>query len=256
MAQHAMPRHRVAIVTGAARGIGAATAQRLARDGVAVGVVDPDEVACLETVTAITDAGGHAIGAGADVTDPKAVRVAVSRVAHTLGPPNILVNNAGIVRNAPFARLSDTDWDDVIEVHLRGAFNLAREVHPHLIKQGWGRIVNVSSQSALGSDGQASYSAAKAGLQGLTRTLAIELGPSGVTVNAVAPGFIVTDTTAAAARYHGVDFEAFQRAAAESIPVRRVGQPEDVASAIAYLVGDEASFVNGQILYITGGPAG
>lgn len=247
---------RVAIVTGAARGIGAATALGLARDGIAVGVLDLDEVACGDIVAAITDTGGRAAAVGADVTDPDAVRVAVARVVNTIGTPNILVNNAGIVRDVRFAEMTDPDWDDVIRVHLRGAYVVTREVCPHLTRQGWGRIVNVSSQSALGTDSHTSYSTAKAGLHGFTRTLAIELGPSGVTVNAVAPGFIATATTAATARYRGVEFEAFQREAAASIPVRRVGQPEDVAHAISYLVSDGASFVNGQVLYVTGGPAG
>jgi 3-oxoacyl-[acyl-carrier protein] reductase len=181
---------RVAIVTGAARGIGAAVAQRLAQDGNAVGVVDLDEGSCAATVEAITNKGGQAIGIGADVTDAAAVQQAVERVASELGAPTILVNNAGITRDNLLFKMTETDWDSVLGVHLRGAFLMSREVQKHQTEQGWGRIVNLSSTSALGNRGQANYSAAKAGMQGFTKTLAIELGKFGVTANAIAPGFI------------------------------------------------------------------
>jgi 3-oxoacyl-[acyl-carrier protein] reductase len=245
---------RVAIVTGAARGIGAATAVRLAADGLAVGVVDLSEPACAATVEAIVAAGGRAVGIGADVADRDAVDAAVARVADELGPPTVLVNNAGILRDNLLFKMTDEDWDAVISVHLRGAFLFSRAAQVHMTAAHFGRIVNLSSTSALGNRGQANYAAAKAGLQGFTKTLAIELGPFGVTVNAVAPGFIVTEMTAATAARVGVDFEEYQRRGAEQIPVRRVGRPADVAHAISFLAGEDAGFVSGQIIYVAGGP--
>ncbi|MEU6036650.1 3-oxoacyl-ACP reductase FabG [Actinomadura sp. NPDC047616] len=245
---------RVAIVTGAARGIGAATAVRLAVDGFAVAVCDLDEAACAGTVEEIDRAGGRGLAVGVDVADAQAVRAAVDRVAAELGPPVVLVNNAGIIRDNLLFKMTDDDWDAVMAVHLRGAFLMSRAVQAHMTEAGWGRIVNLSSTSALGNRGQANYSAAKAGLQGFTKTLAIELGRFGVTVNAIAPGFIATEMTAATAARMGVDFEDFKAAAAREIPVRRVGVPGDIAGVVAFLVGDDASFVSGQVIYVAGGP--
>lgn len=245
---------RVAIVTGAARGIGAATARRLATDGMAVAVVDIEESATKETVDGIVAAGGRALGVGADVADRGQVEAAVERVAAELGPPTVLVNNAGVLRDNLLFKMSDADWDTVMGVHLRGAFLFSQAAQRHMVERRWGRIVNLSSTSALGNRGQANYSAAKAGLQGLTKTLAIELGPFGVTVNAVAPGFIVTDMTAATAARMKVDFAELQKHAIAEIPVRRVGRPEDVAHTISFLVGEASSFVSGQVIYVAGGP--
>jgi 3-oxoacyl-[acyl-carrier protein] reductase len=245
---------RIAIVTGAARGIGAATAARLAADGLAVGVVDLSEEACADTVDGIVKAGGRAVAVGADVADRDAVAAAVARVAEDLGPPTVLVNNAGILRDNLLYKMTDDDWDAVIAVHLRGAFLFSRAAQAHMTAARWGRIVSLSSTSALGNRGQANYATAKAGLQGLTKTLAIELGPFGVTVNAVAPGFIVSDMTAATAARVGMDFEEFQRRGAEQIPVRRVGRPADVAHTISFLVSEGAGFVSGQVIYVAGGP--
>jgi len=245
---------RIAIVTGAARGLGAATARRLAADGMAVGVLDLDEAACAGTVKEIADAGGRAIAIGADVSKTEHVQNAVGRVVAELGPPSVLVNNAGILRDNLLFKMTDDDWDAVLGVHLRGAFLMTRATQKHMVDQRYGRIVNLSSSSALGNRGQVNYSAAKAGLQGFTKTLAIELGPFGITANAVAPGFIVTDMTAATAARVGMSFEDFQTAAAGQIPVRRVGQPDDVANTISFLVGEAAGFVSGQVIYVAGGP--
>jgi 3-oxoacyl-[acyl-carrier protein] reductase len=247
---------RVAIVTGAARGIGAATAKRLAADGLAVGVIDLDEAACAATVAAITEAGARAIAVGADVAEADAVAAAVQRVAEELGAPTVLVNNAGVIRDNLIFKMTEDDWDTVLNVHLRGAFLMSRAAQKYMTEAKFGRIVNLSSTSALGNRGQSNYAAAKAGMQGLTKTLAIELGKFGVTANAVAPGFIVTDMTAATAARMGVDFETFQSMAAEQIPVARVGRPEDVAHTISFLVSEGAGFVSGQVIYVAGGPRG
>ena len=246
--------HRTAIVTGAARGIGAATARRLAADGHAVAVLDLDETACADTVAAIVDAGGRALAVGANVADAASVERAVAQVADELGAPTILVNNAGILRDNLLFKMTEDDWDAVLGVHLRGAFLMSRAVQEHQVAAGWGRIVNLSSTSALGNRGQANYAAAKAGMQGFTKTLAIELGRFGVTANAIAPGFIVTDMTRATAERVGVPFDDFIAHAASEIPVQRAGHPDDIAAAASFFCSDEAGFVSGQVLYVAGGP--
>ncbi|GAB3476310.1 SDR family oxidoreductase [Nocardiopsis coralliicola] len=245
---------RVAIVTGGARGIGAATARRLAAEGRAVGIVDLDAAEAQAVADQITADGGEAVGIGADVSDADAVAAAVDTVAERLGPPVILVNNAGVIRDNLLFKMTESDWDTVMNVHLRGAFLASRAAQAHMTKEGFGRIVNLSSSSAQGNRGQVNYSAAKAGLQGFTKTLAIELGKFGVTANAVAPGFIQTDMTKATAERVGLDFETFSKAAADNIPVRRPGRPEDIANTIAFLTGEEAGFVSGQVIYVAGGP--
>lgn len=245
---------RVAIVTGGARGIGAAVAQRLAKEGHAVAVVDLDESSCEDTVTRITKDGGHALAVGADVGNAEAAQAAVDRVADVLGPPTILINNAGVTRDNLLFKMTEQDWDTVMNVHLRGTFLMTRAAQAHMTKAKWGRIVNLSSTSALGNRGQSNYSAAKAGLQGLTKTLAIELGKFGVTANAIAPGFIATEMTKATAERVGVPWEDYKKNVAAQIPVARVGVPEDIANAVAFFVSEDSGYVSGQVIYVAGGP--
>ncbi|MCU1597647.1 MAG: beta-ketoacyl-ACP reductase [Glaciihabitans sp.] len=245
---------RTAIVTGGGRGIGAAIAERLAKDGNRVGVIDLRTSDTEATVDRIIKAGGEAVGVGADVADADAVATAVQRIADDLGKPTILINNAGILRDNLLFKMTDDDWDAVIGVHLRGAFLMSRAVQSFQVEARWGRIVSLSSTSALGNRGQANYAAAKAGIQGFTKTLAIELGRYNVTANAIAPGFIATDMLRETAERIGMSFEDFMTAAAKDIPVGRWGQPEDIAAAASFFVSDEASFVSGQVLYVAGGP--
>jgi 3-oxoacyl-[acyl-carrier protein] reductase len=245
---------RIAIVTGAARGIGAGTAKRLAGDGMAVGVLDLNDADCAQTVAEIEKAGGKAIAVGADVSNAEQVAQAVGKVATDLGEPTVLVNNAGVTRDNLFYKMTDDDWRTVLNVHLGGAFFCTRAAQKHMVERNYGRIVNVSSTSALGNRGQANYSAAKAGIQGFTKTLAVELGRYGITANAVAPGFIETDMTRETAARLGVDFDDFVAERVESIPAGRAGWPEDVAAAILFLASEEAGFVSGQVLYVAGGP--
>ncbi|HYS35063.1 MAG TPA: 3-oxoacyl-ACP reductase FabG [Pseudonocardiaceae bacterium] len=245
---------RVAIVTGAARGIGAATARRLAKDGMSVAVVDLDATSGEPVVKEIEAAGGTAIAVGADVSQEDQVNAAVAEVAERLGGPTVLVNNAGVLRDNLLFKMSVDDWNTVLGVHLRGAFLMSKAAQAHMVEAKWGRIVNLSSTSALGNRGQVNYSAAKAGMQGFTKTLAIELGRFGVTANAVAPGFIATEMTRSTAERMNVSFDDLQKAAASQIPVGRVGLPEDIAATVAFLVREDASFVSGQVIYVAGGP--
>ena len=250
------PEKIVAVVTGAARGIGAGVARRLAEDGMDVAVVDLDEASCADTVAAVQEAGRTGLAVGCDVADEQAVVAAVERIAAEIGPPTVLVNNAGVLRDNLVFKMSAADWDTVLGVHLRGAFLMSRECQRHMGEAQWGRIVNLSSTSALGNRGQANYSAAKAGMQGFTKTLAIELGRFNVTVNAIAPGFITTAMTQATADRMKISFEQLVQGAAGQIPVGRVGQPEDIAQAVSFFADDRSGFVSGQVLYVAGGPQG
>ena len=245
---------RTAIVTGAARGIGAATALRLAADGHAIGVLDLDASACAETVAQIVAGGGAAVAVGADVASPDGVASAVASVTEALGAPTILVNNAGITRDNLVHKMTVDDWDLVMTVHLRGSFLMTRACQTHMVGAKFGRIINLSSTSAQGNRGQANYSTAKAGLQGFSKTLAVELGRFGITANAIAPGFVQTDMVRQTAERMGMPFDEFLAAAAAKNPSGRVGQPEDIAALAAFLARDEAGFINGQVIYVAGGP--
>ncbi|WEV77930.1 SDR family oxidoreductase [Janibacter cremeus] len=245
---------RVAVVTGAARGIGAGVARRLAADGMAVAVLDLDESACVPVVDDITAAGGRALAVGADVSDPEQVEAAVRRVAEELGAPTVLVNNAGIIRDNLLFRMSVEDWDSVMAVHLRGAFLMSRACQAHMTQAKYGRIINLSSTSAQGNRGQVNYSAAKAGMQGFTKTLAIELGKFGVTANAIAPGFIETEMTAETAARIGISFDDLKANASAQAAVARTGTPEDIAHAASFFASEGAGFTTGQVLYVAGGP--
>jgi 3-oxoacyl-[acyl-carrier protein] reductase len=243
---------RVAIVTGAARGIGAGTAKRFAEEGASVAVLDLDEDQAAATAAGL---GGEAkaIGVGCNVTDRASVDAAVSRVVSELGGLHVLVNNAGITKDNLLFKMTDEDWDGVIAVHLKGAFLMSQAAQKVFVDQKYGKILNTSSTSALGNRGQANYSAAKAGIQGFTKTLAFELGRYNVNVNAIAPGFIMTDMTDDTARRVGMNVEDFRAAAADANPIKRVGEPADIAAAAAFLCSDEASYITGQILYVDGG---
>jgi 3-oxoacyl-[acyl-carrier protein] reductase len=248
------PTSRIAIVTGAARGIGAAIARRLAADGMAVAVLDLDETGCKPVVVEIETAGGRAVAIGADVADEGAVRAAVERVVAELGVPTVLVNNAGITRDNLLFKLTTTDWDDVMAVHLRGAFLMTSAVQRFMTEAGWGRIVTMASTSGLGNRGQANYAAAKAGLEGFTKTVAIELGKFGVTANAIAPGFIETPMLVATANRIGVSYDELLATGVATIPVGRAGMPDDIAHAVSFFASEGASYVSGQVLYVAGGP--
>jgi 3-oxoacyl-[acyl-carrier protein] reductase len=245
---------RVAVVTGAARGIGFGTATRFAQEGASVAILDLDEASAAEAAAKLPLADdATAIGLGADVSSTESAEAAVERVVAELGGIHVLVNNAGITRDNLLFKMTDDDWDLVINVHLRGAFVMTRAAQKHFVAQKYGKILNLSSVSALGNRGQANYSAAKMGIQGFTRTLGIELGPFGINANAIAPGFIATDMTDATAARLGIDVEEFRKMSAEANPVKRVGYPEDIAAAAAFLCSDEASYITGQTLYVDGG---
>jgi 3-oxoacyl-[acyl-carrier protein] reductase len=244
---------RVALVTGAAQGIGAAVAKRLAAGGAKVGVLDLQREAAQQVADEITSAGGAAIGLGADVSKRDQVQAAVDTLVGEFGGLQILVNNAGVIRDNLLFKMTDDDWTLVMEVHLRGAFLCSQIAQQHMVAAKYGRIVSMSSTSATGNRGQANYSTAKAGLQGFTKTLAIELGPFGITANAIAPGFIETAMTKATAERLGVTIDQFREGVAASVPVRRGGVPEDIANVVAFFAAEESGYVTGQVLYVDGG---
>ncbi len=244
---------RVALVTGGAQGIGAGIAARLAADGAKVAVLDLNEDQAQVTVDQITGIGGTAIALGADVSKADQVQAAVDKVAAEFGGLHILVNNAGVLRDNLLFKMSEDDWTTVMDVHLKGAFLCTKAAQKHMVEAKYGRIVSMSSTSATGNRGQANYSTAKMGLQGLTKTLAIELGPFGITANAIAPGFIETAMTKATAERIGMTIEQMREASAAKVPTRRGGVPADIANAVAFFAGEEAGYVTGQVLYVDGG---
>ena len=246
--------NKVALITGAARGIGFAISQRLSSDGFSVALVDLDEQALDDAVKAITDEGGQARGYKVDVSSEESVTACFDRVRAEFGKVSVLVNNAGVLRDNSLRNMTVEDWDLVMQVHLRGSFLMSKHAQADMVEQNWGRIINLSSTSATGNRGQANYSAAKAGMQGFTKTLAIELGKFGVTVNAVAPGFIETDMTRSTAERIGVDFEDLKKSAADATAVKRTGKPDDIANAVSFFADDKSGFVTGQVLYVAGGP--
>lgn len=244
---------RVALVTGGAQGIGAAVARRLARGGARVGVLDLSLDAAEAVAKQIADEGGTALALEADVADRPAVEAAVGQLTAEYGGLHILVNNAGVIRDNLLFKMTDADWSTVMDVHLRGAFVVTQTAQKHMVAAKYGRIISMSSTAALGNRGQANYSAAKAGLQGFTKTVAIELGPFGITANAIAPGFIETAMTQASAERMGQTIEQWRESFAATVPVRRGGIPADIANAVAFLAAEESGYVTGQVLYVDGG---
>ncbi len=240
---------RVALITGGGRGIGAATARLFAAEGARVAVSDLDEAPAREVAGPLD---GLAIAC--DVSNREQVEAMVALTVKELGRLDVLVTCAGIIRDNLLFKMTDDDWDLVIDTHLKGTFLCARAAQKQMVEQKYGKMVFLSSTSALGNRGQTNYSTAKAGLQGMARTLAIELGPFNVNVNTVAPGFVETRMTRATAERMGMDYETFKLGAASQIPLRRIGQPEDIANVIAFLCSDESGFVSGQTIYVRGGP--
>jgi 3-oxoacyl-[acyl-carrier protein] reductase len=244
---------RVAVVTGGAQGIGASIAARLAAGGAKVAVVDLNADGAAATAASIAETGAQTLGVSADVSQRDQVESAIAEVVDRFGTLHILVNNAGVLRDNLLFKMSDDDWTTVMNVHLRGAFLASQIAQRHMVEAGFGRIVSLSSTSALGNRGQANYATAKAGLQGFTKTLAIELGPFGITANAIAPGFIETAMTKATAERIGTTIDAMRENVAATSPVRRGGVPEDVANVAAFFAAEESGYVTGQVLYVDGG---
>jgi 3-oxoacyl-[acyl-carrier protein] reductase len=244
---------RVAVVTGAAQGIGAAIVRRLSADGARVAALDLNEEGAQKLVDEV---GGNGLGLACDVSNREQVDAAIDCVASELGSVDILVNNAGVTRDNLLFKMSDEDFDTVFGIHVRGAFLCTRAAQKYMVEKKYGKIVMMSSRSALGNRGQTNYSSAKAALQGMVRAVSIELGPFGINVNAIAPGHIETAMTKATAERMGIDYEDMQKRTIERQPIKRVGKPEDVANLCAFLVSEDSSYITGQTIYITGGPGG
>ena len=246
---------RVAIITGAARGIGAAEAIRMARDGANIAVLDLSAEAGQETVAAVEEAGAEAMAVACDVSDAEQVNAAFEKVVEGFGRIDILVNNAGVLRDNLSFKMSEDDWDTVLDIHLKGSFLCSRAAQKYMVEQEFGKIVMTSSIVALGNKGQANYSAAKGGLQSLARTLALELGRFNINVNAVAPGWIETEMTREAAERVGMTMEDMKEQFSKNIPLKRFGRVEDIANVVAFLVSDDASYISGETIYVAGGPS-
>ncbi|WP_079527663.1 3-oxoacyl-ACP reductase FabG [Halobacillus hunanensis] len=246
--------NQVAFVTGGSRGIGKGIVERFAEEGAKVAIIDVNEEALSATKNELEGKGVEVFAQVANVVEFDEVKAAMKGAYERFGSIDILVNNAGVIRDNMLFKMSDSDWETVMNVHLKGSFNAARAAQGYMVENKYGRIINLSSTSALGNRGQANYATAKAGLQGFTKTLAIELGKFGITVNAVAPGFIETDMTKETAARIGISFEDLVKASVEKIPAGRSGKPEDIANAVAFYADEKSSFVNGQVLYVAGGP--
>lgn len=247
---------RIALVTGGGSGIGAGVARALADHGHRVAVLDRVDEDARSVVDQIRESGGSAMATCADVSDPSSVDQAIDEVAAAFGPVSILVNNAGFAMDNMVLDMPVEDWDAVVATHLRGSFLTLRATAPAMRSAGWGRIVNISSISALGDDDRANYVAAKAGLEGMTRAAALDLAPYGITVNAVGPGVVHTGMTTVSAARAGRTLEQHLHIQATSIPRGRIGTPHDIARAVLFFVADDADFVTGQVLYVSGGPHG
>ncbi len=245
---------RTAFITGGSRGIGGKIAERFGEEGANIAIIDVNEEAIAETKQLFEEAGYPVYEKVASVTDRQQVENTMAEVQEQFGSIDILVNNAGVIRDNLLFKMTDEDWQMVMDVHLKGTFYVTRAAQEYMVKNRYGRIINISSTSALGNRGQVNYSAAKAGLQGFTKTLAIELGKYGITANSVAPGFIETDMTKATAERMGISFDQLIEASVSKIPVGRSGKPEDIANAVAFFADEKSSFVSGQVLYVAGGP--
>ncbi len=245
---------RVAVVTGAAQGIGAAIVRRLARDGAHVVALDRNQEGAADVVAEVTGAGRRGLAVECDVSQRDQVEAAMSRAAEEFGSVDILVNNAGVTRDNLLHKMTDDDFDTVMAIHLKGSFLCSQVAQRYMVERRYGKIVMLSSRAALGNRGQTNYSAAKAGLQGMTRTLAMELGPFGVNVNAIAPGHIETTMTRAVAERIGIAYDELKQGTIRQNAIKRVGRPEDVANLAAFLVSDESSFITGQTIYVAGRP--
>lgn len=245
---------KVAFITGGSRGIGKGIVELFAAEGAKVAFIDVNEEALASTTDEFMVKGYEVFSKVANVIDADQVESAVKETYERFGSVDILVNNAGVIRDNLLFKMTDSDWQLVMDVHLKGSFNATRAVQKYMVQNKYGRIISISSTSALGNRGQANYATAKAGLQGLTKTLAIELGKYGVTANAVAPGFIETEMTKETAERIGISFEDLIAVSVNSIPVGRTGTTEDIANAVAFFADEKSSFVNGQVLYVAGGP--
>jgi 3-oxoacyl-[acyl-carrier protein] reductase len=245
---------RTAFVTGGSRGIGKEIAERFASEGANVALIDVNAEALNETEADFQGKGYSVYTKNASVTDKEQIEGAMKEVFEKFGSIDILVNNAGVIRDNMLFKMTDEDWLTVMDVHLKGAFYATRAAQTYMTQNKYGRIINISSTSALGNRGQANYATAKSGLQGFTKTLAIELGKFGITANSVAPGFIETDMTKATAERIGIPFEELIKASVSNIPVNRSGRPSDIANAVAFFADERSSFVSGQVLYVAGGP--
>ncbi|ALX16912.1 beta-ketoacyl-ACP reductase [Burkholderia cepacia JBK9] len=242
---------KVAIVTGSARGLGAATARRLAQEGASVVVTDINAELAQATAQTLRDEGLAAHCVVGDITQAADVQRLVDETVAHFGGVHILVNNAGAPRDKYLVKMSEDDWDFVMTVMLKGAFLAARAVMPHFIEQGWGRLINISSRAHLGNPTQANYSAAKAGLIGMAKALSMEEGRYGITANCVAPGFMETEMVQALPTY-----ETIKERAVAAQPIKRVGRPDDIADAVAFLASERAGFISGEVLHVTGGRYG